>query len=498
MSFLHKDMKVSARFLRNGYYGSMVWDGFDPVHGSFLEIAKHVKVNIGDTIVTTSFSDMFPEGVMVGTVDKVDPNSGDNFQVIKVKLLPILQCFPCFYIVDDLHKKKTGFRSNTTEWSLKSWKLFPLSVPVAIQVLVLNHIQWRDILIPMCMCYSFCYFPWKPKVVVTCSGIDYRTYHRHVWKHQWDACCSFCVCGLCPTGNSPAHCSTRRIWRETSLTPQVMGINWFITYVSILVLLHHLVYFTGSIPVQRVLITLLKAVFNSAITVIIILLGQYLFEDPQKEMNVSSGRQTVIYFIFFCRVDLPDAPFFYIQVIDDSYKSSADNVQRLVVEYPSRGTDHDRNGELLVYNEPVYDLMIIPGQAKNILDSPELVDWSKLPGRLHWEIQKSKIVFSGETFCFSKTNYRLKPMQPLQEKFRCSRAFCFAAYASQNILPYCSAFIRIHWWGRQFNHQKKSILQGWWLYREKWNWTGLWIKVERTKRKSSCDGGCFNRQLHGW
>lgn len=106
MSFLHKDMKVSARFLRNGYYGSMVWDGFDPVHGSFLEIAKHVKVNIGDTIVTTSFSDMFPEGVMVGTVDKVDPNSGDNFQVIKVKLSTNFSNVSYVYIVDDLHKKE--------------------------------------------------------------------------------------------------------------------------------------------------------------------------------------------------------------------------------------------------------------------------------------------------------------------------------------------------------------------------------------------------------
>ena len=63
---------------------------------------------------------------------------------------------------------------------------------------------------------------------------------------------------------------------------------------------------------------------------------------------------------------------FYIQVIDKSYELSANNnVLRLVIDYPSRGLIYDRNGKLLVFNEPVYDLMIIPKQAKDI-DTVEL------------------------------------------------------------------------------------------------------------------------------
>ena len=90
-------------------------------------------------------------------------------------------------------------------------------------------------------------------------------------------------------------------------------------------------------------------------------------------MNVSSGRQTVIYFIFFSVGLIYLIRLFYIQVIDDTYKTSADNnVQRLVIEYPSRGLIYDRKGKLLVYNEPVYDLMIIPKQAKHMADSLEL------------------------------------------------------------------------------------------------------------------------------
>ena len=63
---------------------------------------------------------------------------------------------------------------------------------------------------------------------------------------------------------------------------------------------------------------------------------------------------------------------FYIQVIDRSYRLSANNnVLRYVTQYPARGLIYDRNGKLLVYNEAVYDLMVIPKQIVD-LDTAEL------------------------------------------------------------------------------------------------------------------------------
>jgi penicillin-binding protein 2 len=52
---------------------------------------------------------------------------------------------------------------------------------------------------------------------------------------------------------------------------------------------------------------------------------------------------------------------FYIQVLDDSYKLSAEN-QALVRKtlYPSRGVIYDRHGEVIVYNQASYDLMVTP------------------------------------------------------------------------------------------------------------------------------------------
>lgn len=91
-------------------------------------------------------------------------------------------------------------------------------------------------------------------------------------------------------------------------------------------------------------------------------------------MHASSDRKTVISFIFFSVVAIYLLRLFFIQVVDDSYKLSANNnVIRPITDYPARGLIYDRNGKLLVYNEPVYDLMIIPKQAKNT-DSLELCE----------------------------------------------------------------------------------------------------------------------------
>ena len=56
-----------------------------------------------------------------------------------------------------------------------------------------------------------------------------------------------------------------------------------------------------------------------------------------------------------------------IQVVDQSYKRSSDNnTLRYITQYPARGKIYDRNGNLLVYNEAIYDLMVIPRQVKNL------------------------------------------------------------------------------------------------------------------------------------
>lgn len=106
ISFLHKDSKISARIKKNGYIGSMVWEGVDDDRGQLMDIAKHVKIAPGDTIVTSSYSAIFPEGIMIGVIAQVNAETSDNFQDIDVKLSTPFASLSYVYIVGNLYKEE--------------------------------------------------------------------------------------------------------------------------------------------------------------------------------------------------------------------------------------------------------------------------------------------------------------------------------------------------------------------------------------------------------
>jgi rod shape-determining protein MreC len=81
MSLLNLDFKLSARIKSNGYFGSLSWDGRDYRRAILSEIPQHVSVSIGDTIETTGYSAIFPEGVMIGTISDFEKSGGDFYKI---------------------------------------------------------------------------------------------------------------------------------------------------------------------------------------------------------------------------------------------------------------------------------------------------------------------------------------------------------------------------------------------------------------------------------
>lgn len=83
---------------------------------------------------------------------------------------------------------------------------------------------------------------------------------------------------------------------------------------------------------------------------------------------VIGGGAVVIVVIYILRL-------FMLQVTSDDYKKSADsNAFLKKVEYPSRGIITDRNGKLMVYNQPAYDIMVIMNETKGRLDTLEFCE----------------------------------------------------------------------------------------------------------------------------
>lgn len=84
-------------------------------------------------------------------------------------------------------------------------------------------------------------------------------------------------------------------------------------------------------------------------------------------MNYLENRKYVIQGIFLVVGIVFALRLFYIQVVDSSYKQAAEtNAIKTVIQYPFRGLIYDREGKLLVQNTPVYDLMIVPKEVKQV------------------------------------------------------------------------------------------------------------------------------------
>ncbi|MDP4222328.1 MAG: rod shape-determining protein MreC [Bacteroidota bacterium] len=85
ISLLNIDFRVSARIKSNGYFGSLSWDGKNYRHAILNEIPQHIIISVGDTIETTGYSAIFPEGISIGTISDFR-KSGSDFYRITVEL----------------------------------------------------------------------------------------------------------------------------------------------------------------------------------------------------------------------------------------------------------------------------------------------------------------------------------------------------------------------------------------------------------------------------
>ncbi len=106
MSLLHKETNVSAMIKRNKFFGSLKWDGKNPSYAYLNEIDKTVPVMKGDTVVTTSFSTVFPAEIMIGKVVETLTEPGSPFFKIKVKLSLNFGNLSHVYIVKNLFKQE--------------------------------------------------------------------------------------------------------------------------------------------------------------------------------------------------------------------------------------------------------------------------------------------------------------------------------------------------------------------------------------------------------
>ena len=86
ISLLNPNFRLSCKVKNQDCFGSLIWGGADPTEALLEEMPRHIEFIPGDTIVTSGFSAVFPEGLIVGTIIDSEKDYNDNFLSLKIKL----------------------------------------------------------------------------------------------------------------------------------------------------------------------------------------------------------------------------------------------------------------------------------------------------------------------------------------------------------------------------------------------------------------------------
>lgn len=106
ISVLHKDTRISAKIKKNNYIGTLVWRGIDYRTANLMDIPTHVKLSIGDTIITSGYSFLFPEGIMIGVISNYNILQGENFYTIRLEFSEDYNNLSYVYVVNNLLKEE--------------------------------------------------------------------------------------------------------------------------------------------------------------------------------------------------------------------------------------------------------------------------------------------------------------------------------------------------------------------------------------------------------
>jgi len=106
LSVLNRRWSISAKLKDTGYFGSLYWGGNDYQVASLMEIPFHVNIAVGDTVVTSGFSSVFPEGIMIGTIDSFDQDEGENYYNIEVKLSTDFKSLSYVEVIENLNSQE--------------------------------------------------------------------------------------------------------------------------------------------------------------------------------------------------------------------------------------------------------------------------------------------------------------------------------------------------------------------------------------------------------
>ena len=106
MSLANINFRVNAKIKKNDHLGTVRWDGKNYRTGLMTDIPTHVTLEPGDTIITSGNSLIFPEGILIGTVDEYLVRTGENFNKARIRFAADLNRLYYVYLIENVNRQE--------------------------------------------------------------------------------------------------------------------------------------------------------------------------------------------------------------------------------------------------------------------------------------------------------------------------------------------------------------------------------------------------------
>ena len=111
ISLLNTKLRISCRIKGDDAIGSLSWDGVDPEYAYVNELPRHAVFSMGDTIITSGYSAIFPEGIMIGTIEEAEDKRND-FNTVKVRLSADFYRLRFVRVIDNIQREERTLLEN--------------------------------------------------------------------------------------------------------------------------------------------------------------------------------------------------------------------------------------------------------------------------------------------------------------------------------------------------------------------------------------------------
>lgn len=103
-SVLNVKSQINAKIKKSNHFGSLIWNGRNVGFAQLIDVPRLASVRKGDTIVTGGRSEIFPENIPIGTIDKVYVDKATNYYTLNVRLFNDMTNLGHVYVIENLKR----------------------------------------------------------------------------------------------------------------------------------------------------------------------------------------------------------------------------------------------------------------------------------------------------------------------------------------------------------------------------------------------------------